>query len=1159
VANGNEIPDCPNCPTADTFVAFEAGTLPAVQYESLIAHIDACPRCQASIVETDKDENAVSWALAELPPVEEDEPEFIHVRNQLLAHPEKIDASQLPEAIHTAFLAASILNVPPVPARVGCYELLELIGHGAMGVVYKARHLNLKRTVVLKLIAPGRMNDPKAVVRFRQEMEAIGRLRHKNIVEAYDAGQSDGFHYLAMEYVDGTDLSTVVRRRGPLGIADACDVVRQAAVGLEFSHRHGITHGDIKPSNLILRTDGVVKLADLGLASFSADSPAESPVVAGDEVAGTADYMAPERWTGSADADWRADLYSLGCTLHKLLVGRAPYDPLPDGFDNIMAAHQSATIPSVRRQRPDVPQAVERIVTRLLAKQPDQRFDSFQAVADALQPHASGSNLEKLAAAAGGTGAALEQASPEFSRSKNHWWRIGAAIAATAALSLAGWLIFTAADAGKVVVNVDVPGAVVEIDGSRSEPNDESFSARVRSGRRGIVVSKDGFATHSHIVNVPRGEQVGVNVQLCPPEINIGMHRCLRGHTDEVRDVAVSEDGRWVLTGSHDMTARLWELKNEREIERFTGFSDYPLSVAVSPDGSRAAAGDNSGMIVVWELPGGAELARLVGHEKEVSSLAFSADGRRLLSGGWDKTVRFWDIESGEQLRGFRGHLSWVRSVAFLRDPDLALSSANDATAMIWDLRTGRLRRVFQGHEHIVRRVVPGHAGNTLLTAGWDHTVRIWDAGTEEQLNLLRGHDEAVVFVVVLPDGKRAVSASTDRVLCLWDMETGQLIGRFLGFRDRMAGSIRHLSHRHLIVATKNHQTHVWPLPKWDAFTDEPVANTVAEVRDRAPVDDARVVRELRGWLGSDQTIHCVSIAPSGRHAVTGGEDNSLRLWDVEHGTELRRFEGHDDHVLAVTFLTDGERFISSGKDRTVRVWDVKTADELRRFDGHTGWVTSLAVSPDGTRALSGGMDTTARLWSVDDGTELTVFDGHPAWVRSVGFSAAAPDELAFSAGNESCIELWRQEDAQLVGRLGEPWKWHVISSVANSSDGRYYAAGGWGRAVRVWDMTTAQVVAELSGQVGPIYRVAISPDNRQLLTAGADGILRLWEIETKTLLQRFAGHTAAVRDVDISPDGTFAVSVGVDRTIRVWPLDEPESAAGDVALGDPLHEVNSK
>jgi len=261
------------------------------------------------------------------------------------------------------------------PARFGEYTVIEKLGSGGMGRVYKALHRRMDRIVALKILPEGSVKSPDALARFQQEVRSAAKLTHTNIVTAYDAGEHDGSPFLVMEFVEGCDLFRHAQERDPLPVDSSVSHVIQAAKGLEYAHGKGIVHRDIKPANLLLGVDGMVKILDLGLASFR---PAENEVVAG-----TVDYLAPEQTGEARQVDLRADIYSLGCTLYFLLTGK----PLYEGKTVIqkVLAHREQPIPSLRQVRSDVPVALDAVFRKMVAKKPEDRYQSMTEVIEALQ------------------------------------------------------------------------------------------------------------------------------------------------------------------------------------------------------------------------------------------------------------------------------------------------------------------------------------------------------------------------------------------------------------------------------------------------------------------------------------------------------------------------------------------------------------------------------------------------------------------------------------------------------------------------------------------------------------------------------------------------------------------------------------------------------
>jgi hypothetical protein len=287
----------------------------------------------------------------------------------------------------TSYQAALLQRGQTTGLVLGNYVILDQLGAGGMGQVFKAQHRRMKRTVALKVLPPRMTSSPAAVQRFQREVEAVARLSHPNIVAAHDADEAQGVHFLVMECVDGQDLARLVKNEGPLPVPLAVDCIIQAARGLAHAHEAGIVHRDIKPGNLLRDRQGVVKVLDLGLARF-ADAPGPANPAAdlteNGSILGTCDYMAPEQALDTRRADQRSDVYSLGCSLYFLLAGRHVYDG-ETSMEKVFA-HRETPIPSLRAVRSDVPRGLDKVFGKMLAKEADNRYPSMNAVIAALEP-----------------------------------------------------------------------------------------------------------------------------------------------------------------------------------------------------------------------------------------------------------------------------------------------------------------------------------------------------------------------------------------------------------------------------------------------------------------------------------------------------------------------------------------------------------------------------------------------------------------------------------------------------------------------------------------------------------------------------------------------------------------------------------------------------
>ena len=288
----------------------------------------------------------------------------------------------------TPYQANQLLNGKGQQLLLGSYILLERLGEGGMGQVFKARHRNLNRISAIKLIRKERLDNPNAVRRFQREVRSAAALSHPNIVLAYDADQIGGTHLLVMEYIEGAiDLSKLVKKNGPLPVPQACEYIRQAALGLQHAHERGMVHRDIKPANLLLSDGGkTVKVLDMGLARLDhpavEDDELSSTMTQEGTVMGTPDYIAPEQALDTHTVDIRADLYSLGCTFYYLLAGRVPF---PGGsFIQKINKHQFEEPLPVEKLRPEIPPDIAKVVRKLMAKKPVARYQTPAEVAAAL-------------------------------------------------------------------------------------------------------------------------------------------------------------------------------------------------------------------------------------------------------------------------------------------------------------------------------------------------------------------------------------------------------------------------------------------------------------------------------------------------------------------------------------------------------------------------------------------------------------------------------------------------------------------------------------------------------------------------------------------------------------------------------------------------------
>lgn len=282
----------------------------------------------------------------------------------------------------TKFQATQLWQGKGKSLVLGNYVLLDKIGQGGMGAVYKALHRRMKRLVAIKMLPPQMMKDAAAEARFEREVQAAAKLRHPNIVAADDSDCADGVHFLVMECVDGSDLSALIRKNGPLPVNQAVNFIIQAARGLEFAHSEGVVHRDIKPANFLVDKRGTVKILDMGLARIDGESAGQAALTTTGAIMGTVDYMSPEQAMDTKTADARADIYALGCSLYFLLTGKATYQG--DTIMKKLVAHREQPIPSLRSAREEVPEQLDAVFKKMIAKKVLDRYQTMTEVITAL-------------------------------------------------------------------------------------------------------------------------------------------------------------------------------------------------------------------------------------------------------------------------------------------------------------------------------------------------------------------------------------------------------------------------------------------------------------------------------------------------------------------------------------------------------------------------------------------------------------------------------------------------------------------------------------------------------------------------------------------------------------------------------------------------------
>jgi WD40 repeat protein/serine/threonine protein kinase len=1091
---------------------------------------------------------------------------------------------------------------------LGLYRI-ERVSSGGMGRVYIAEHLKWKVKMAIK--APNRMmlSDEYLFRRILKEAESWTELGlHPHIAYCYYVRKIEEVPHIFIEYLDGGNLRDWIADMRCYDLRVALDLAIQFCHGMEYAHGKGMIHRDIKPENILLTTDGVPKITDFGLVrTGAADSAGGGSGGAGEGgntgnlttygiKMGSYDYMPPEQWENPGDVDERADVFSFGACLYEMILGRLPYDPASEIAASYVALKKGITAQDPITLRQDIPTELSNLLKRSVALRREDRPASFSELRKLLTeiygllfherpPHTEIEGVEARADSLNNRAVSFLDLAREGDALKSWEEALEMDPHHLEATFNSGYLrwskgmipldLFLGRMRGLESVHFGNPAywhclayiyfeigdlqAVEELQCSEHRVDDEEFNRALQDNDKPVGRLLCYFEGHTESVKSvcfsPDGRFAlsGSNdktLRLWDIEDRWEV-LCLEGHEDIVTSACFSPDGRFALSGSWDNTVRLWDIESGAEVRRFEGH--YLVnSACFSPDGRLVLSGGEDKVATLWEVESGRELRRIIGHTDEISSVRFSPDGRFALSGSWDNTVRLWDIESGAEVRRFEGHYL-VNSACFSPDGQLVLSGGEDKVAILWEVESGGEVRRFEGHPGPVNMVGFSPDGRFAYSASDNScTVRVWEVVSGKEIRQLEGHTGwPVMSACFSPDCRFVLSGSKDENIGLWEFHHPKQDWSWMSpypLPSRPEAVARLTLHRREInelleagraclergLASESYRL----LRQAGATTgyarDREVLDRVNDcaMKGHARRTGLKDTWQVRCFEGNSDSITSVCISPDARFALTGSEDKTIRFWDMQNGREVRRFE-ETKPISYICFSPDGRLALSGSPNHMLRLWEIESGREIHRFEGHTGPVNSVCFSPNGRFVLSGSSDKTVRLWEAESGKEVRCLRGHTYSVYSVCFS---PDgRLALSGSWDNTLRLWEIESGKEIHRFEGHTEW--VNSVCFSPNGRF-ALSGSSDEIRIWDIGSGREVHCLVGHEHIVTSVCFSPDGQFVLSGSHDKTVRLWEAESGKEVRCLEGHTGPVISVCFSPNGRFALSGGGDNRVVLWQFD---------------------
>jgi serine/threonine protein kinase/WD40 repeat protein len=1060
----------------------------------------------------------------------------------------------------TPFQIEQVINGSVERLSLGQYVILEQLGSGGMGEVFKARHRLMHRIVAIKIIRRESITNQASLQRFYREIRAAAQLTHPNVVLAYDADKVGDTHYMVMEYVPGVDLGQFVKERGLLPVTWACEFIRQAAMGLHHAHERNLVHRDVKPSNLLLTwTEGVshpgmygpgsnlatgpqavVKVLDLGLARLR-ESTTNSELTHEGQFMGTPDFVAPEQAMAAHDADHRADIYSLGCTLYFFLTGQVPFPG--NKVTEKLLKHQLDQPVSVMRVRPETPLAVAEIVEKMMAKQPDDRYPDCAELVMALLPFCQTVTytdfLETLPRPASADIAGIAETDTRQTMTPPSIADNDAMVVLHPTNSIAASML------GTLAPNI------------HESPRTPSPTRTYRSRPDTMTTGRPWFHRRRRVVVF-----LGLLIALMGTTAGASLFTIFLSGAPDTRVAAAAPSPATENRTPTEPTGNVVATLPTTTTVRVTP------TVSVTPKTHKPS---QYALLLGISNYASDELKPLRYAEKDVTQLA--------------KLLRLnYDIETNV----------------------LLLTQTNAEQNPRW------LPRKKEFRTELTNLLAHRIKGDSVVVALACHAVQFegdrecylcpLDARLSDRESLIplsAVYDELgrcqAGFKLLLLDVTRnkpvndsaSGSVNLEAISVPQQLPVPDGVAVFFGCSPREAGhdlpNLEHgLFYGAIIQGLKANVSDLEEYTKVHVFADG-VRNPSRSVR-QTPLRRGATAEPVPpgGWksmmaalpsgelarYSHTHRVTSVAFSPDGLLVASGGYDRkgSIRLWTLDQkirpgqGEKRATFRDPDYEciVRALAFAPDGRNLLAGtgnaldaqGKEKAgggpretngVHVFPLGTDDEFFATSGGGVPTLCVAFAADGRQVMAGCKDGSVKIWKFD-GNQLqleapadkqALFPHKGAAIGSVLFGPG-PNQAIYTA-LDGTVRVWDTVTYHKVRDLSAGTA--SVRCAVLSPDRRWLITGDDDGLVAVRELDTAKVRKLAQKQTGPIHSVAVSPDGSRALSGGEDGSIRLWDVLSGEPLEAFTGHKETVNSVAFSPDGRYAASGGDDKTVRLWAL----------------------
>jgi WD40 repeat protein len=1017
----------------------------------------------------------------------------------------------------------------PLLRSFGDYELIEQVGHGGMGVIFKARQRSLDRIVALKLIRAGPLAKPDDIARFRTEAAAAGRLQHPHIVAIHEVGEHEGQYFYSMEFVPGHSLARELQA-GPLAPREAARLLLAIAEAIHFAHEKGVLHRDLKPSNILLDAEREPRVADFGLAKIL---QSDSELTVSGAVIGSPQYMPPEQASGkSARAGPASDVYSLGAILYESLTGRPPFNAATPLETMKLVVEQEPISP--RALNPALPLDLETLCLRCLAKEPGARYASAQELADELGRFLRDEPIHARPITP------VERAW--------RWCKRKPALASLGAVLLIA----------PAVISLVLLVMGNRVASQRNQSVAQLYAADVALAARALQDQDYGIAWRSLAAHLPATERpsspapaLGFEWRWLWQKAQGQADKTIAARPTWVHAIAYSPDGRLLASATSDGTTKLWDTASARLVRTLA-----------SPDGPRSfpAYVDRSGI-----------------SEVSVLSASFVANGRGLLTTGKQGLI-LWDVETGEQRWQL---LTNGLNIGLCSPVDtnlaLAILSYPRTNLALVDLSAGRPSRFLSEGRSDAICFSPGGR----YFARWDRdTRRVWLHTCPAGLPTASFDDGRayIIAMAITPDDRTLALANMMKgSVDLFDMATQRLVGRLSGRAGRLRTLAISPDGHWLASAAYDHAIHLWDLPARSELRQLQGHRGVVQALAFSP-DSQRLASgsddgTVRFWEvvpappppPITNVFGAFVFSPDGGQLLTRDATGAVRLW---HLPERRLLHEWTAPPFQTAVFTSAELILACpnasnepvclrfplasnppvrARSDTQPPGGIPGGSRAIRLQGVSSPCSAIGLSPDGAIAVTGHQDGTVALWDADSGRlrhkaeRQFLRDNKLIEVKSLAISTQG-ELLAAVSFEPVMLRTWYLGSGQLRGR--RDFAGAYAMPLAISPDGRRLATGrnGEGLSVNLWEPQLRERKMELLGHRDVPMSLAFSPDGRTLATSGADGLVKLWHLPTQreVLTILTLEHGVWVDYLNFSPDGTWLGAADTQGVLHLFHAPVP-------------------